>query len=140
MIQPTDIHTITEFRRSAGLSAAIAADKRAHVLTEDGKPKLVVQDAAAYQETMAVLERLETRAQIQAGLDSMRRGESRPAGEALAERRVVYRCQHYPFAAARALQDIYGKCAFERLGMGSCESRAASAFIGVELAGTCGSD
>lgn len=85
MIQPTDIHTITEFRRSAGLAAAIAADKRAHVLTEDGKPKLVVQDAAAYQETMAALERLEARAQIQAGLDSMRRDESRPAAEAMAD-------------------------------------------------------
>lgn len=83
MIQPTDIHTITEFRRSAGLSAAIAADKRAHVLTEDGKAKLVVQSAAAYQETMATLERLRARAAIQDGLDSMRRGEGLPASVAL---------------------------------------------------------
>jgi PHD/YefM family antitoxin component YafN of YafNO toxin-antitoxin module len=85
VIQPTDIHTITEFRRSASLSSAIAADKRPHVLTEDGKPRLVVQDAAAYQETMAALERLEARAQIHSGLESMRRGEGRPAEEALAE-------------------------------------------------------
>lgn len=85
MIQPTDIHTITEFRRSASLSAAIAADKRAHVLTEDGKPRLVVQDAAAYQETMLALDHLKALVQIQDGLASMQRGESRPAAEALAE-------------------------------------------------------
>lgn len=85
MIRPTDIHTITEFRRSASLASAIAADRRPHVLTEDGKPRWVVQDAAAYQETMAALDRLETREQIHAGLESMRRGEGRLAEEALTE-------------------------------------------------------
>lgn len=56
MIQPSDIHTITEFRRHAELSHRIAADGRPHVLTEDGRAKFVVQDAAAYQRLLEALE------------------------------------------------------------------------------------
>lgn len=85
MIQPSDIHTITEFRRSASLSASIGADKRPHVLTEEGRPKLVVQDALAYQEMLTQLERLQAREQIELGLASMRAGRGRPAAEALDE-------------------------------------------------------
>lgn len=83
MIQPTDIHTITEFRRSPLLSGAIAADRRPHVLTEAGRPKLVVQDAAAYQALVIALEQAETRAAVAAGLQSMRQGQSLGAEQAL---------------------------------------------------------
>ena len=85
MIQPTDIHTVTEFRRNPALGSAIAADRRPHVLTEGGRPKLVVQDAATYQALVAALHHAETIARIAAGLESVRAGKSVPADAALAE-------------------------------------------------------
>lgn len=85
MIQPVDIHTITEFRRNTQLSDQIALDGRPHVLTEAGRPKLVVQDAMAYQRLIEAVERADAVQGIRAGLDSMRRGEGRPAAEALAD-------------------------------------------------------
>jgi PHD/YefM family antitoxin component YafN of YafNO toxin-antitoxin module len=87
MIQPVDIHTITEFRRNAQLCEQIARDGRPHVLTEDGRPKLVVQDAVAYQRMIEALERADATQGIREGLESMRRGDGRPAREALDELR-----------------------------------------------------
>lgn len=87
MIQPTDIHSITEFRRNTKLSDKIAEDGRPHVLTEDGRPKLVVQDAEAYQRILETLDRAQAVQGIRAGLDSLRRGEGRPAREVLEELR-----------------------------------------------------
>jgi PHD/YefM family antitoxin component YafN of YafNO toxin-antitoxin module len=87
MIQPTDIHTITEFRRNAQLSTRIAEDGRPHVLTEEGRPKLVVQDAEAYQRIIEALDRAQAVQGIRAGLESIRRGEGRPAREVFDELR-----------------------------------------------------
>lgn len=81
MIQPTDIHTITEFRRNAQLSDRIAEDGRPHVLTEEGRPKLVVQDAETYQRMLEALERAEVIQGIRQGLESMKKGEGQPARE-----------------------------------------------------------
>jgi prevent-host-death family protein len=51
MIQPTDIHSITDFkRRTAALLRKIRASRRPHVLTVDGLPAIVLQDAKTYQE------------------------------------------------------------------------------------------
>ncbi len=87
MIQPIDIHTITEFRRNAQLSDRIAQDGRPHVLTEEGRPKLVVQDAEAYQRILEALDRAEAVGGIRAGLESVKRGEGRPAHEVFDELR-----------------------------------------------------
>jgi hypothetical protein len=90
MIQPTDIHTITDFRRSTELSDQIARDGRPHVLTEGGRPKLVVQDAATYQRMLEALDRADALAGIRAGLDSMKRGKGRPAREVFDELRAKH--------------------------------------------------
>jgi len=87
MIQPLDIHTITDFRRNAELSAQIARDGRPHLLTEEGRPKLVVQDAVAYQRLLEAVERMDVIAGVRSGLDSMKRGEGRPAVKALEDLR-----------------------------------------------------
>jgi PHD/YefM family antitoxin component YafN of YafNO toxin-antitoxin module len=85
MIQPVDIHSITEFRRNAQLSDKIARDGRPHVLTEDGRPKLVVQDAEAYQRIVEALDRAEAVQGIRAGLESIKRGEGKPARKVIDE-------------------------------------------------------
>lgn len=62
MILPTDIHTLDSFRRKSREHVErLQSTGRAEVLTVNGKPSIVVQDAAAYQmqlEKMAVLEAL----------------------------------------------------------------------------------
>lgn len=75
MIQPTDIHSITDFRRDSELSNRIARDGRPHVLTEAGRPKLVVQDAAAYQKLVQALERAEALQGIRRGLAALDAGD-----------------------------------------------------------------
>ena len=52
-------------------------------LTVEGRPALVVQDAAAYERLLDRLDRAEAIAGIQRGLDSKARGEGRPMREAL---------------------------------------------------------
>jgi prevent-host-death family protein len=75
MIQPTDIHSITDFRRDSDLSTRIAQDGRPHVLTEAGRPKLVVQDAAAYEKLVKALERAEALQGIRRGLAALDAGD-----------------------------------------------------------------
>lgn len=57
-------------------------------LTVDGEAVAVIQDAAAYSRLQDLLERAEAIAGIQDGLDSMRRGDGRPADEVLDEIRA----------------------------------------------------
>jgi PHD/YefM family antitoxin component YafN of YafNO toxin-antitoxin module len=62
MIRPTDIHTLDSFRRKTKAHVErLQATGRAEVLTVNGRPSVVVQDAAAYEmqlERMQVLEAL----------------------------------------------------------------------------------
>jgi len=62
MILPTDIHTLDSFRRKTKQHVErLQSTGRPEVLTVNGKPSVVVQDAVAYQlqnEKMAVLEAL----------------------------------------------------------------------------------
>ena len=57
MIRIQDILSLTEFHRNTKLHMArLQATGRPEVLTVNGKAKLVVQDAAAYQKLMERLE------------------------------------------------------------------------------------
>lgn len=59
MIQPNDIHTLTDFKRNSdGVVERIANSRRPHVLTVEGAPRFVVQEASAYQELVEELEAL----------------------------------------------------------------------------------
>ena len=51
----------------------------------------MVQDAAAYQKLLELLDRLEAISGIQKGLESLRRREGRPLEEAIEELREKYK-------------------------------------------------
>jgi len=61
------------------------------VLTINGKAELIVQDASAYQEMLDTLDRAEAIAGIQRGLDSVNRGEGKPAEEVFAPLRKKHK-------------------------------------------------
>ena len=86
MVDLKDIHALTDFLRNHKKHVERLRRKRKpEVLTINGKAALVVQDAASYQELLNQLERAEATAGIQRGIESMIRGEGRPASEFFAE-------------------------------------------------------
>jgi len=61
------------------------------VLTINGKAKLVVQDAASYQQLLELIDRLEAIEGIQRGLDEMKAGKGKPVDHVDKEIRKKYR-------------------------------------------------
>jgi len=60
MIRPTDIHTLDSFRRKSKEHVdRLHESGRPEVLTVNGKPAVVVQDAVAYQQQLEKIEVLE---------------------------------------------------------------------------------
>lgn len=86
MIELGNIHPLTDFKRNTTqFRQRLKKTGQPTLLTVEGRPDLVVQDAAAYQRLLDVVDRAEAIAGIQRGLESMERGEGRPAGEFFAE-------------------------------------------------------
>jgi prevent-host-death family protein len=76
-----DISPLTEFKRdSARMIARIKETGRPQILTVNGKPSVVVIDAAAWQEMQDQLDHVETVAGIRKGLTQTRAGEGTEAG------------------------------------------------------------
>ena len=85
-----DIRSLTEFKRNtAEFMGQLEATGRPLVLTVNGEAKIVVQDAAAYQKLLELVDRLEAIEGIRKGLESMKAGRGRPAHEVLEEIRVM---------------------------------------------------
>lgn len=81
-----DIHSLTDFKRhTPEFLKQLKATGEPVILTVNGKAEVVVQDAASYQKLLEARERMETIAGIKRGLESMRRGEGRPAEEVFDE-------------------------------------------------------
>jgi len=77
-----DIRPLTEFKRdSARMIARLHETGRPQVLTVNGKPSVVVMDAAAWQEMQDQLDYAETVAGIRKGLTQARAGEGTEAGQ-----------------------------------------------------------
>ena len=55
------------------------------VLTINGRSELVVQDAGSYQRLMELVDRLETIAGIQKGLEESKRGDGQPIEDAVGD-------------------------------------------------------
>jgi predicted transcriptional regulator len=87
MIQAEQVEPVLKTDRS---SATDLLRRRAEagepvVLALDGQVELVVRDATSQQLLFDLVDRLETIAAVQEGLDAADRGEGRPAAEVFAE-------------------------------------------------------
>ena len=91
MIEAPETTPLSDFTRDA--AAAIRRLKETgqpEVLTVDGEPAVVVQDASSYQHLLDRLDRLETIEAIRQALDEVARGEDVPAEEVFAELRAEF--------------------------------------------------
>jgi prevent-host-death family protein len=87
----TDIQSLTDFKRKTNqFMKQMQGSGNPVVLTVNGKAALVVQDAAAYQRLLEVVERAEAITGIRRGLEQMHNGEGRPAAEFFAEMKKKY--------------------------------------------------
>ena len=86
MVNPTDIHSLTEFQRNAReLIGKAKQSKSPLVLTVNGRAEVVLQDAAAYEALVDRLCQLEDLAAIREGLAEAEAGQVRPAEEFFGE-------------------------------------------------------
>jgi len=77
-----DISPLTEFKRdTARMIAQIKETGRPQILTVNGKPSVVVMDAAAWQKMQDRLDYAETVTGIRKGLAQARIGEGTEAGQ-----------------------------------------------------------
>jgi PHD/YefM family antitoxin component YafN of YafNO toxin-antitoxin module len=76
MVQFSDIHPLTGFLRDHKAHLArLAETGRPEVLTVNGKARVVVQDAAAYQKLLDALDGIEAEHAVRERLASLDRGE-----------------------------------------------------------------
>lgn len=92
MVTLDDVHPLADFQQHAPSHLRrLKKTGRPEVLTVNGKPTVVVQDARSYQRLLEEVERAETIVGIRRGLDSMERGKGRPARAVFARLRKKYR-------------------------------------------------
>jgi len=88
VIQPSDIFTLTDFKRkSTELIERLEASGRPQVLTVEGAPKVVVMGVDAFERMAELAERSDTMAKIRQGLDDVKAGRTTPASEVFEELR-----------------------------------------------------
>lgn len=86
MIDLNDIYSLSDFQRKTREHVdRLKQTGKPAVLTVNGRAELVVQDAAAYQALLAIVDQAEAIIGIQRGLRSFERGEARPAEEVFDE-------------------------------------------------------
>jgi prevent-host-death family protein len=86
-----DIQPLTTFRNhSVEFMQQLKATQRPIILTVNGKPEAVVQDAAAYQRLLDIAAQADVNEGIRQGLDDLRQGRTRPASELFEEMRAKY--------------------------------------------------
>lgn len=95
MVHLEDIHSLSDFQRNAKEHIQrLKETGRPEVLTVNGKAEVVVQDAAAYQKLLELVDRVEAIEGIQKGLESMQRGEGQPAQDVFTRLRKKHNIQH----------------------------------------------
>ena len=87
-----DIQPLTTFRNnSVEFMKQLKATQRPIILTVNGKPEAVVQDAAAYQRLLNIAAAADPREGIRQGLEDITNGRTRPAKEVFDELRQKHR-------------------------------------------------
>ncbi len=87
LVLSEDIHSLSEFKRNTSeLVEQMEDTGRPVVLTVNGKAKLVVQNAASYQEMLEAVEEAKTLRALLAA----QAGKGRPAAEFFEEQRKQY--------------------------------------------------
>ena len=87
-----DIQPLTTFRNnSVKMMQRLKKTKRPIILTVNGKPEAVVQDAAAYQRLLDIAAETDVNEAIRQGLEDVREGRTRPAKEVFEGMRHKYR-------------------------------------------------
>ncbi len=83
-----DIQPLTTFRNnSVKMMQRLKKTRRPIILTVNGKPEAVVQDAAAYQRLLDLAAEAGADEGIRQGLEELRQGKGRPAREFFEEMR-----------------------------------------------------
>lgn len=91
MIAIEDIRSLTDFQRNTKSHLKrLKNTGRPEVLTVNGKAELIVQNAAAYEETLDAIRG------IQRGLDEMAEGKGEPAKKVLDRIRTKYKIPRSP--------------------------------------------
>lgn len=91
MIALEDIRSLTDFQRNTKSHLKrLKSTGRPEVLTVNGKAELIVQDAAAYEETLDAI------CGIQRGLDAAAAGKGEPARKVLDRIRAKYNIPRSP--------------------------------------------
>lgn len=91
MIDPQDIHPLTDFQRNTKETLRrLKKTRRPEVLTVNGRPAVIVQDAEAYRRTIAQLRRDYEIEAVRVGIAEMKAGKGRPAKEVFDELRAKY--------------------------------------------------
>jgi len=91
MIALEDIRSLTDFQRNTKSHLKrLKATGRPEVLTVNGKAELIVQNAAAYEETIDAIRG------IQRGLDEMKAGKGEPARVVLDRIRAKHKIPRSP--------------------------------------------
>jgi PHD/YefM family antitoxin component YafN of YafNO toxin-antitoxin module len=86
MINLNNIHSVTDFQRNPkAILAKLRETRSAAVLTVNGRPELVVQDAASYQALIDKVQAAEDMEAIREGLAQSFAGQGRPIADFFAE-------------------------------------------------------
>jgi PHD/YefM family antitoxin component YafN of YafNO toxin-antitoxin module len=84
-------YPLTDFRQKTDeVRGRLRRTGQPEILTVEGRPELVVQDAEAYQKLLDELEDARTHEAIRKGLEEMMQGIGRPMEEVDAEMRSKY--------------------------------------------------
>ena len=91
MIQPSDIHTLTEFKRdSTRLIERLDQSGRAAVLTVEGKAKVVMLGVETFEKLAAAADHVATVQLLRERLKEISRGQGRPMLAVLEELRQEF--------------------------------------------------
>ncbi|MGA2853156.1 MAG: hypothetical protein ABSE90_03355 [Verrucomicrobiota bacterium] len=91
MIALQDIRSLTDFQRNTKAHLRrLKSSGRPAVLTVNGRAELIVQDAAAFEDTLDAIRG------IQRGLDEMKKGTGKPFRQALDEIRAKHKIPRRP--------------------------------------------